>query len=154
MCRNKGGKNVAVAGNPVDRHVGEQLRRRRVLLGMSQQKLADALGLVFQQVQKYEKGTNRLGASRLFDAARILDVPIGYFFADMPESVMRCSPASRGNPSASDEVVANAESGDVMGRRETIRLVRSYYQIKDNNVRKTLLAMARAMARLDDGEMS
>src|ERR671932_2111498 len=70
--------------SPIDVHVGSRVRLRRTLLGLSQEKLGDALGLTFQQVQKYERGVNRIGASRLFDLSRVLDVPIGFFFDDMP----------------------------------------------------------------------
>src|SRR5215207_1732981 len=73
------------APNPTDRHVGSRVRMRRIMLGMSQEKLGDALGLTFQQVQKYEKGTNRIGASRLQHIARILQVPISFFFEGAPE---------------------------------------------------------------------
>src|SRR5919107_1994508 len=73
--------------SPIDAHVGGRVRLRRTLMGMSQEKLGDALGLTFQQVQKYERGVNRIGASRLFDLSRVLDVPIGFFFDDMPDAV-------------------------------------------------------------------
>ena len=73
--------------NPIDVHVGSRIRLRRTLIGMSQERLGEALGLTFQQVQKYERGVNRVGASRLFDLSRVLDVPISFFYDDMPESV-------------------------------------------------------------------
>ncbi|HIC80951.1 MAG TPA: XRE family transcriptional regulator, partial [Kiloniellaceae bacterium] len=73
--------------NPVDVHVGGRVRLRRTLLGMSQEKLGEAIGLTFQQVQKYERGANRVGASRLFDLSRVLDVPVGFFFDEMPSDV-------------------------------------------------------------------
>jgi transcriptional regulator with XRE-family HTH domain len=73
--------------SPIDVHVGARVRLRRTLLGMSQERLGDALGLTFQQVQKYERGVNRVGASRLFDISRVLDVPISFFFDDMPEGM-------------------------------------------------------------------
>src|SRR5436309_15816317 len=73
--------------SPIDVHVGSRIRLRRTLLGMSQERLGEALGLTFQQVQKYERGVNRVGASRLFDLSRVLDVPISFFFDDMPESL-------------------------------------------------------------------
>src|SRR5918997_5934088 len=73
--------------SPIDVHVGGRVRLRRTLMGMSQERLGEALGLTFQQVQKYERGVNRIGASRLFDLARVLDVPIGFFFDDMPDSL-------------------------------------------------------------------
>ena len=73
--------------SPIDTHVGARIRLRRTLLGMSQERLGEALGLTFQQVQKYERGANRVGASRLFDLSRVLDVPISFFFDDMPEAL-------------------------------------------------------------------
>src|SRR5271157_4494031 len=73
--------------SPIDVHVGSRIRLRRTLLGMSQERLGEALGLTFQQVQKYERGVNRVGASRLFDLSRVLDVPISFFFDDMPEGM-------------------------------------------------------------------
>src|SRR6266567_5359493 len=73
--------------NPTDSHVGARVRLRRTLLGMSQEKLGNAIGLTFQQVQKYERGANRIGASRLFDLSRVLDVPVAFFFDDMPETL-------------------------------------------------------------------
>ncbi len=73
--------------SPIDVHVGSRVRLRRTLLGMSQERLGEALGLTFQQVQKYERGVNRIGASRLFDLSRVLDVPISFFFDDMPGQV-------------------------------------------------------------------
>ncbi len=73
--------------SPIDVHVGSRIRLRRTLLGMSQERLGEALGLTFQQVQKYERGVNRVGASRLFDLSRVLDVPISFFFDDLPDSV-------------------------------------------------------------------
>ena len=78
--------------NPIDVHVGQRIRLRRTLLGMSQEKLGEAIGLTFQQVQKYERGANRVGSSRLFDLGRVLDVPISYFFEDMPNAVQEKSP--------------------------------------------------------------
>src|SRR5271167_5248440 len=73
--------------SPIDVHVGSRIRLRRTLMGMSQERLGEALGLTFQQVQKYERGVNRVGASRLFDLSRVLDVPISFFFDDMPDSL-------------------------------------------------------------------
>ncbi len=84
--------------NPVDVHVGARVRLRRTLLGMSQEKLGEAIGVSFQQVQKYERGANIIGASRMFDLSRVLDVPIGFFFDEMSAAVAASSPAqSRGN---------------------------------------------------------
>src|SRR2546421_4929228 len=100
--------------NPIDVHVGGRIRMRRLLLGMNQETLANALGLTFQQVQKYEGGANRVSASRLSQIANILGVPISYFFNDLePDG---------GEPSQRD-----AESRERLQRPETIELIRSYY---------------------------
>ena len=77
---------MAVSPNPIDVHVGKRLRLRRTLLGMSQERLGERLGLTFQQVQKYERGANRIGSSRLFELGQILDVPVSFFFDDMPRA--------------------------------------------------------------------
>ncbi len=88
--------------HPVDVHVGARVRTRRTLLGMSQTKLGDALGLTFQQVLKYEKGANRIGSSRLYDLARVFDVPIEHFFEDMLPEVAASSPATKGRGEAKE----------------------------------------------------
>ncbi len=128
--------------SPVDVHVGARLRVRRTLLGMTQTKLGDALGVSFQQMQKYEKGTNRIGSSRLYDLTRVLDVPIEFFFDDMPTVVAASSPAVGGNKTKKPP---NYEPNP-MAKRETMEFVRAYYKIKDANVRKRLRAMAKALA--------
>src|SRR3954465_8799423 len=81
--------SLSNAANPVDAHVGSRVRQRRTLLGMSQEKLGQAVSLTFQQIQKYERGANRVGASRLYQLSRILDVPVSYFFEEMPETLSR-----------------------------------------------------------------
>src|SRR5271154_3437980 len=86
------GRTLSGKPNPIDVHVGNRVRLRRTLLGMSQEKLGEAIGLTFQQVQKYERGANRIGASRLFDLSRVLDVPVSFFFDDMSDDVSRRSP--------------------------------------------------------------
>lgn len=123
--------------NPIDVHVGQRVRLRRTLLGMSQEKLGDALGLTFQQVQKYERGANRIGASRLFDLAKALQVPIGFFFDDLPEPLR----------DGVDPGLAESRSDDdPMQQRETIELVRAYYRISDPNARRKLYELARSIA--------
>ena len=127
--------------NPVDVHVGARVRLRRTLLGMSQEKLGDAIGLTFQQVQKYERGANRIGSSRLFDLSRVLDVPISFFFDEMPAAVASSSPAqSRGM--AEEPVTYEL---DPMAKRETLELVRAYYKISDPNTRKRLFELTKAV---------
>src|ERR687886_2352058 len=93
--RPRRGRRKLEGPHPTDVHVGARVRLRRTLLGMSQEKLGEALGLTFQQVQKYERGANRIGASRLFDLSRVLDVPIGFFFDDMPDSLTGTQGGSR-----------------------------------------------------------
>lgn len=129
--------------NPIDVHVGNRIRSRRTVMGLSQSTLAEAIGLTFQQVQKYERGANRVSSSRLFDLSRVLDAPIVYFFSEIPLDAERSSPAQlRGaKPPAS-----NPEE-DPMHRRETLELVRAYYQIKEPALRKRLSDMVRAISK-------
>ncbi len=127
--------------HPVDVHVGARVRRRRTLLGMTQTNLSDAIGLTFQQAQKYERGTNRISASRLYDLSGVLDVPIKYFFEDMAPEVAAISPA-KGRGKAKEPPSYEL---DPMTKRETLELVRAYYKIEDKNVRKRLYEMARAL---------
>lgn len=126
--------------NPIDVHVGSRVRLRRTLLGMSQEKLGEAIGLTFQQVQKYERGANRIGASRLFDLSRVLDVPVSFFFDDM---------SATEEPAAQVPSIAEGPGGyepDPMAKRETLELVRAYYRINDASVRKRLFELTKAVA--------
>ena len=130
--------------SPIDVHVGSRIRLRRTLLGMSQERLGDQLGLTFQQVQKYERGINRVGASRLFDLARVLDVPISFFFDDMPDGLA----GSIGGGSRRALGMADAQDAfgdDTMTRRETLELVRAYYRITDPAVRKRVFDLIKSM---------
>src|SRR5271156_5261402 len=119
--------------NPIDIHVGSRVRLRRNMLGLSQEKLGEAIGLTFQQVQKYERGANRIGASRLHDLSRVLDVPVSFFFDDMDPVRAPAIPA--GFAEASSE----AFDSDPLRKRETVELVRAYYKIDDGMVRRRLL---------------
>ncbi|NQW09271.1 MAG: helix-turn-helix transcriptional regulator [Alphaproteobacteria bacterium] len=130
--------------NPIDVHVGARVRLRRTLLGMSQERLGDALGLTFQQVQKYERGANRIGASRLYDLAKALQVPIGFFFDDLPDSVDKDAPT----------IAPAIGEGDPMQRRETVELVRAYYRIQDATARRRLYELTRSIANALDGSDS
>ncbi len=128
--------------NPIDVHVGSRVRLRRTLLGMSQEKLGEAIGLTFQQVQKYERGANRVGASRLYDLARVLDVPVSFFFDDLtPESAA----AAEATAQRSGDGVQRAEPDPLM-RRETLELVRAYYRIPDPQIRRRLFDLTKAIA--------
>ena len=129
-----------MTANPdsVDVHVGSRVRLRRTLLGMSQQKLGNALGLTFQQVQKYERGTNRIGSSRLYVLSRILDVPVSFFFDDMAQEI------AVGQPGFAEAAQVLFDQ-DNLAKRETLELVRAYYKIKDVPVRKRLFDLVKAI---------
>ncbi|MDA0663027.1 MAG: helix-turn-helix transcriptional regulator [Proteobacteria bacterium] len=129
--------------NPVDIHVGKRVRLRRTLLGISQEKLGDAIGLTFQQVQKYERGANRIGSSRLFDLSRVLDVPVSFFFDDMPPEISESSSIS-----GTESIAPAGDNGeaDPLAKRETLELVRAYYRIKDPAVRKRLFDLTKCLA--------
>ena len=119
--------------NPIDVHVGNRIRMRRLLLGMNQETLANALGLTFQQVQKYEGGANRVSASRLSAMADILSVPISYFFGDLRPDGAEISPEDR-------------QWREHLQRPETIEFIRLYYAIPDAKVRRQFLDMAKTVA--------
>jgi len=138
----RGRRGRRAGPHPVDIHVGSRVRMRRTLLGMSQEKLGDALGLTFQQVQKYERGANRVGASRLFEISRILDVPIAFFFEDMPAETASLEPTT--TPGLQE---ASAEyERDPLAKRETLELVRAYYRINDPRIRKRVFELTKAVA--------
>lgn len=121
---------------------------RRTLLGMSQSALGEALGLTFQQIQKYERGANRVGSSRLFEIGRILDVPIAFFFEEMsPETSAATSIG--GAPQVVQEA-ASADDIDPLAKQETLGLVRAYYAISDRRTRKRLFELTKALAAAAD----
>ena len=145
MADSTSDKNFRVTNNnAVDVHVGKRVRLRRTLLGMSQEQLGASLNITFQQVQKYERGANRISASRLWDISQILDVQISYFFDDMTDDTMRLSPrrVSRGENIDFDDDNAR----DPMARRETLELVRTYYSIESSKVRKRISEMVKSLA--------
>src|SRR3954468_5468809 len=119
-----------MAFHPVDIHFGKRVRQRRALLGMSQTALGDGVRLTFQQVQKYERGSNRISASRLLEFAKVLDVPIEHFFHEMPANALRGRSAKNvrevGTPFETEK--------DPLVRRETLELVRAYYKIREPRV--------------------
>jgi transcriptional regulator with XRE-family HTH domain len=126
--------------NPIDRHVGSRVRMRRVLVGMSQEKLGEALSLTFQQVQKYEKGTNRIGASRLQQISRILGVPVEYFFEGAPQSQDRI--AANGFGEVSDTTYV----ADFLATNEGVQLNKAFVRIKDPKLRRKVVELVSAMA--------
>ncbi len=128
----------------IDVHVGQRVRQRRTLLGYSQERLAEALDLTFQQVQKYERGANRVGAGRLYELSKALDVPVTYFFEELPDT-----PTGSVSGPAMQEAAQRQYDADPMAQRETLLLVRAYYNISDPAVRRRLLDLIRSMGRTD-----
>ena len=131
--------------NPIDVHVGSRLRLRRTLLGMSQEKLAKSVDLTFQQIQKYERGSNRVGASRLFQFSQTLDVPIAFFYEEMPEATRNLVPGMAEGPQQPFEQ-------DQLARRETLELVRAYYKITEPAVRRRLFDLTKALGRMGSAD--
>jgi transcriptional regulator with XRE-family HTH domain len=121
----------------IDTAVGKRLRARRLEIGLSQGRLARSVGITFQQIQKYERGSNRVVASRLFDLARVLNVPIDYFFQDLPGSDPRAAKAGPAQPLGLD----------LLARLETSKLLRAYHEIPDPKIRRRLLNLVKATVR-------
>lgn len=132
---------MAKQSKPVDVHVGSRMRLRRTLLGFSQEKVGNAVGLSFQQIQKYERGANRIGAGRLYQFANLLDVPVSFFYDDMPDDI------DGDQPPASE---AKAFSQNKFTDRETLKLVRAYYAISNPAVRHGIYELARSIAQTED----
>lgn len=126
--------------NPIDRHVGSRVRMRRIMLGMSQEKLGDSLGLTFQQVQKYEKGTNRIGASRLQQISNSLGVPIAFFFEGAPAAENAAAPAGFGDSAEASYV------SDFLASSEGIQLNRAFSKISDAKVRRRIVDLVTALS--------
>jgi transcriptional regulator with XRE-family HTH domain len=124
--------------NPIDIHVGARLRLRRTLLGLSQETLGEAVGITFQQLQKYERGSNRISASRLFNLSQVLGVPVTFFFDELPpKEAVAAEPVS---------IQAQADEFGTMARRETLELVRAYYRIADPFVRRRAFELVKALS--------
>lgn len=130
------------APNPVDVHVGARMRMRRMMLNVSQEKLGEALGVSFQQIQKYEKGTNRIGAGRLQDISTELQVPISYFYEDMPGAEQR--------PGFSEGGVSYVS--DLLTTSDGVELTRAFLKIKDGKVRRRVVDLVKAIAEQEAGD--
>jgi transcriptional regulator with XRE-family HTH domain len=128
--------------HPVDAHVGKRLRLRRSLMGWSQERLGNAIGLTFQQIQKYEKGTNRISCSRLYEFARLLDVPATYFFEDLPADMLPVAGKGLAHPGALDAVLT-ATPGRV--NRETLELVRAFERLPDVEMRNAAVRFVKTV---------
>ena len=142
ISRSNRGRMPSGKPNPVDVHVGGRVRLRRTLLGLSQEKLGEAISLTFQQVQKYERGANRIGASRLWDLSRVLDCPVSYFFEEMEEEVKAASPRNL----SEQTYEPSKKELEPMTKRETLELVRAYYKITDPQVRRRIYELAKSLA--------
>lgn len=147
--RTSRGRTATGAPNPVDVFVGERIRLRRTLLGLSQEKLAVLLGLTFQQVQKYERGVNRIGASRLWDIGKVLEVPVEFFYMDMDKETSEQSPRMFSIQDACPQNLQeehNIQEVDPMLRRETLELVKAYYKIPNRKAAEELLKLIITMS--------
>jgi transcriptional regulator with XRE-family HTH domain len=125
------------APNPIDKHVGSRVRMRRMMLGMSQEKLGDALSLTFQQVQKYEKGTNRIGASRLQQISLILQVPVSFFFEG--------APLPPGRPQGMGEAPSPAYVTEFLATNDGLALVKAFMRIENSKLRRRLVELVEEM---------
>ena len=130
--------------NPMDIHVGSRVRLQRMLRGISQEKLGERLGLTFQQIQKYEKGVNRIGASRLFDLAKVLGVPIQFFYDDAPST----EPRMHAQPGMA-ESVPDAYVFEFLNSREGLELNRAFARITDAKKRRAVVDLVRAIGTAD-----
>jgi transcriptional regulator with XRE-family HTH domain len=133
---------IKKAPNPIDKHVGSRVRMRRVLIGMSQEKLGEALGLTFQQVQKYEKGTNRIGASRLQQISTILGVSVSFFFEG--------APGEESGKSGLSDSGSSAYVVDFLSTTEGLQLNKAFVRIKDPKVRRRVVDLVATLSGSDD----
>jgi transcriptional regulator with XRE-family HTH domain len=129
--------------NPIDVHVGSRVRFRRMLLGMSQEKLGEKLGLTFQQIQKYEKGINRIGASRLFDLAQVLGVPIQFFYEEAPLAEPQVAPAGFAEKPEEGSIV------EFLRSRDGLELNKAFVRISDVKARRAIVDLVRSLANDD-----
>src|SRR5437660_2552446 len=130
--------------NPIDKHVGSRVRMRRMMLGMSQEKLGDSLGLTFQQIQKYEKGTNRIGASRLQQISLVLQVPVSFFFEGAPTL-----PGEAGAPAGLAEPGAPDYATGMLSTSEGLALARAFMRISNVRLRRRIVDLVQEMAAED-----
>lgn len=132
--------------NPIDIHVGSRIRLRRSMVGMSQEKLGESLGITFQQIQKYEKGTNRVGASRLQNIAAVLNVPVSFFFEDAPNGDAEAGAGGLEEASSSNYVV------NFLSSSEGLQLNRAFVKIQDPKVRRKIIDLVRTLADEDPAD--
>ena len=134
----------------VDKHVGNRLRIRRSLLGLSQEKLAECVGVTFQQVQKYERGANRISSSRLLSFSKLLDVPLSYFFDGLEDNDSSKSSAlgfAEDKQEGFDHGSKKIREKNLFTQKETIELMKAYYAVQDTKLRKEILKIVRSMSK-------
>ena len=146
MAKGSGRKRGSGAYNPIDVHVGARLRARRTLVGLSQTALGNAIGLTFQQVQKYERGANRVSASRLYDFSQVLGVDIAYFFDELDQVTQKESPAQISRKKSRSYARKPPKSEDPLHKRETLELVRAYYRITSPTIRTHVRKLVQSTA--------
>lgn len=147
------GRTAEGEPNPIDVHVGGRIRLRRTLLGMSQEKLASILGLTFQQVQKYERGMNRVGASRLWDLSNVLGVPVSFFFDEIDKNIANQSPRmiiAENNDALELSEDSSAYDIDPMSKKETLELVKAYYKITNPKIAQNLYELILTLGKNTD----
>jgi transcriptional regulator with XRE-family HTH domain len=130
--------------NPIDKHVGSRVRMRRMMVNMSQEKLGEKLGITFQQIQKYEKGTNRIGASRLQQIANVLGVPVGFFFEG--------APVPDGSAKGFSEAASPAYVSDFLATSDGLALTKAFMKVTDSKVRRRIVDLVEAMVAEQDGK--
>jgi transcriptional regulator with XRE-family HTH domain len=131
--------------NPIDKHVGSRVRMRRMMIDMSQEKLGERLGITFQQIQKYEKGTNRIGASRLQQISTVLSVPVAFFFEGAPVP---------DGPTAFSDVPSPAYVSDFLATSDGLALTKAFMKVRDPKVRRRIVELVEAIASEEDGKRS
>jgi transcriptional regulator with XRE-family HTH domain len=130
--------------NPIDKHVGSRVRMRRMMINMSQEKLGEKLGITFQQIQKYEKGTNRIGASRLQQIANVLGVPVGFFFEG--------APVPDGSAKGFSEAASPAYVSDFLATSDGLSLTKAFMKVTDPKVRRRIVDLVEAIAAEETGK--
>lgn len=130
--------------NPIDKHVGSRVRMRRMMVSMSQEKLGEKLGITFQQIQKYEKGTNRIGASRLQQIANVLGVPVGFFFEG--------APVLDGSAKGFSEAASPAYVSDFLATSDGLALTKAFMKVTDSKVRRRIVDLVEAMVADQEGK--
>ena len=130
--------------NPIDKHVGSRVRMRRMMVNMSQEKLGEKLGITFQQIQKYEKGTNRIGASRLQQIANVLGVPVGFFFEG--------APVPDGSAKGFSDAASPAYVSDFLATSDGLALTKAFMKVTDSKVRRRIVDLVEAMVAEQDGK--